>query len=302
MEINTPASRPRPARLFTAFALLLAALLVYNANFRVISSGDNYPARYLPFAVLGYGTLNLDPIRGVVSQGRAQPYWIIQGKNGRIVSQYPVVAPLLVTPLYLPAVAWLHMRGWTDTRVDRLARLMEKISASIIASLSAALMYLLLLRRADARTAMLLALAYAFGTNTWMIGSQGLWQHGTGELLLTAGLLLVTGRCTIPRALALGALCALAVFNRPPDAILAAAIMLWSIVWAGRRFAAVLAGGAIPAALLLAYNLGVVGSVVGGYSIAMNAEFFHFSLPMGIAGLLFSLGRGLFVFTPFLPA
>ena len=294
------ATGPARPRLRACLALGLLTFVCYNVNFRLVSSGDNYPARYLPFALLGHGTLSLDPVKHVASQGRVQPYWLIAGRNGRLVSQYPVVAPVLVTPLYLPAVAYLDIRGWTDSRVDRLARLMEKISASVIASLSAMLMYLLLLRRADARTAMLLAVAYALGTNTWMIGSQGLWQHGMGELLLTAALLLVTGKCTLQRAFGLGAVCALAVFNRPPDAILAAAIGIWSIPWAWRKFPAVAAGAAIPAALLLAYNIGVVGNPVGGYAIAMNADFFRFSIPLGVAGLLFSLGRGLFVFTPFL--
>ncbi|HWB58658.1 MAG TPA: hypothetical protein VG733_04165 [Chthoniobacteraceae bacterium] len=294
-----------PARgggLRACLALALLAFAIYNANLRLVTSGDNFPARYLPFAILGHGTLYLDPVEKAVSQGRAQPYWMVPGRNGHVVSQYPVVTPALVAPLYLPAVAYLDARGWTDERLERLARLMEKISATIIASLSVAVVYLLLRRRTDPRTATLMAVAYAFGTNTWMIGSQGLWQHGMGELLLAVALLLVTGQYGAARAFAVGTVCALAAFNRPPDALLAAAIGLYALRWAGRGFALVVAGAVGPSALLLAYNIGAVGYLAGGYAIAENAEFFRFSLPLGVAGLLFSLGRGLFVFTPFLLA
>ena len=311
MEIDAPVSSgpaTGPARagrrvdLSVCLALGLIGLLVYNANLRVVSSGDNYPARYLPFAILGYGTLRLDPIHDVVFQGRTQPYWVIMGTNGRLVSQYPVVTPLLVSPLYLPAVAYLHVRGWTNERMDRLARLMEKLSASLIASLSVALVYLLLRRQVDVRTAVLLSVAYGFGTNTWMIGSQGLWQHGMGELLLVIALLLVTGPFTAGRALAVGVVCALIVFNRPPDAILVAGVGSYGLWRAGRRAGLVAVAAAVAGGFLLAYNKGMVGNWLGGYAIAESAEFFRGSMAQGIAGLLFSPGRGLFVFSPFLIA
>ena len=85
---------------------------------------------------------------------------------------------MLIAPLYLPAVGYLHLRGWTDARLDHVAQVMEKLSASLVAALSASLLYLLLRRRAAPPIALLLTLAYAFGTTTWVISSQALWQHG----------------------------------------------------------------------------------------------------------------------------
>ena len=60
---------------------------------------------------------------------------------------------------------------------------------------------------------LLLTIAYGFGANTWMISSQALWQHGLAELLLVLALFLVLGRCTAPRALAVGVCLALAAAN-----------------------------------------------------------------------------------------
>ena len=92
----------------TALVLALLALVVYNANFHVIGSGDSYPARFLPFALWNHGTLHLDPIREVTAQHRPDPYWIQPTPDGHFASLYPIVAPLLVSPLYLPAALWVR--------------------------------------------------------------------------------------------------------------------------------------------------------------------------------------------------
>ena len=72
---------------------------------------------------------------------------------------------------------------------------MEKISASFLASLASVLIFLVL-RHENNRWSLPLAVAFAFGTNTWMISSQALWQHGTGELLIALALLLAVGRAS----------------------------------------------------------------------------------------------------------
>ena len=282
-----------------AIVFLLFSFSVYLANWRLISAGDTYPARYLPFSILKHGSLYLDPIAGVTSQGDPHPYWILH-RYGHDVSYYPIVVPLLLTPLYAPAVAWLNIRGWTEKRLDSAARLMEKFSAALIASFSVALMYFLLRRRAATGPAALLTVAYAFGTNSWMICSQALWQHGVGTLLIVATLYLLTGACSDKRALAVGLLCGLIACNRPPDALLSLALGGYGMVWAHGRRRCLVAGAAAPLALLLAYNLYVVHELVGGYARKGNLSTFHYGLLTGIAGLLFSPARGLFIFTPFL--
>src|SRR5256714_6720206 len=111
-------------------------------------------------------------------------------RHNQRASLYPLVTPLLVAPLYVPAVMWLNTHGWEQPNIDRVAELMEKLSASLLASIASVLMYLVL-RREGIRWSLPLAVVFAFGTNTWMISSQALWQHGTGELLITLALLLV---------------------------------------------------------------------------------------------------------------
>ncbi len=280
----------------------LCCLLVYNANGRAISAGDTYPARYLPFAIWRYHTVLLDPIAPLTAQGRdGAAFWMVPLPGGHVISQYPVVLPVLLAPLYLPAAGLLHMEGWTDVRLDHVARVMEKLSASLLAALSAALLYLLLRRRAAAPTALLLTLAYAVGTTTWVISSQALWQHGMAELLVIGLLLLLTAPCTAPRALAAGLLCGLIAGNRPPDVILAAALGAYGLFWAGRRRAALLAAAAaLPMGLVLLYNLNVAHHFAGGYGLRGKARFFQHDLLPGLGGLLLSPTRGLLIFSPFL--
>lgn len=280
----------------------LCCLLIYNANLRSISAGDTYPARYLPFAILQYHTLSLNPVADVAAQGRGDAaYWILHRPDGSLISLYPVVVPVLVSPLYVPAIAYLHLRGWSDARLDHVAKVMEKVSASIVAALSVSLLYVLLRRRAKAQTALLLTLAYAFGTTTWVISSQASWQHGIAGLLVISALLLLTGPCTVPRTLAAGLLLGLIVGNRLPDGVLAAALGGFGLFWAGRRRAPLLAAAAaIPTVAVVLYNLHVAGNVMGGYGSVGDASYFRHDLLTGVAGVLISPTRGLLVFSPFL--
>jgi hypothetical protein len=298
-----PASGEERRRELAASLLIgLCCLLVYNANGRAISAGDTYPARYLPFAIWQYHSVFLDPVATLTAQGRAgQAFWMVPVPSGHIISLYPVTLPVLIAPLYLPAVEYLRRQGWTDGRMDHVARIMEKLSASLVAALSAALLYRLLRRRTAAPTALLLTLAYAFGTTTWVISSQALWQHGMAELLVVGVLLLLNRPCTAPRAIAAGLLCGLLAANRPPDTILAVALGAYGLVWAGRRRAAWLAAAAaLPMGLVLLYNLGVAHHFAGAYGRMGKAKFFQRDLLSGLGGLLLSPTRGLFVFSPFL--
>lgn len=300
-----------------ALLLALVALLVYNANLRLIGAGDSYPARFIPFALWGHGTVYLDPVLALTIQAHPSPYWVRDARHGHKASMYAVATPVLVAPLYLPAVAYLHACGWTDARVNQLAFAMEKIAASVVASLAVGWMYLLLRRRVERRHALLATVLFAFGTTTWSISSQALWQHGPAELLLVAALWFLTGEPTRWHALAAGLATGLVVANRPPDLMLALALGVAALFWAGRtrvdgegesrraalgRVALFAVGGALPVALTVAYNLVAFAKLSGGYGQAgvVSSRFFSNPPVEGIAGLLVSPARGLFVFSPFL--
>jgi hypothetical protein len=320
---TSPSSR-RSIRFYlqsvTAPLLLgLVCFFVYNANLRQIGAGDTVPARYLPLTLWHDGTLELHESARLVAHGHSmipnrnrpagadgkviyfepQAYWMARTRQHQLASFYPVVTPLLAAPLYIPAVIWLNANGWEQPQIDRVAELMEKVSASFLASVASVLMFLVL-RRDDTRWSLPLAMAFAFGTNTWMISSQALWQHGAGELLIALALLLVVAPASPMRTALLGAVCVLMAANRPPDALVAGAILLFS-VWSRRRSVLwLLAGAAVPLAALLYYNLNFIGHIAGGYAIVKPPKNFFQQDWSGVAGLLVSPARGLLVFSPFL--
>lgn len=292
-------------------ALLLAvvAFLVFNANGRLISAADTFAARYLPFSILRNHSVLLDPVVSAVAQGRTPPaargedgtaFWIMTARDGHLVSKYPLVVPIAVAPLYLPAVGYLDSIAWDPHIADKVARIMEKFSASLIAAVSVAFLYLLLRRRASSRVAIVLSLVYAFGTTAWVISSQALWMHGLAQFFIIVTMWLITGPRTPIRVAMAGLLCALIAANRPPDTILAAALSLFGLRWAGRNWPLFILAGAVPVLLTVAYNLGTVGHLAGAYALSVHPADFNDNIPEGVAGLLVSPTRGLFVFSPFL--
>lgn len=287
-----------------ALVLAVLAFVVYNANLRVIGTGDSLPARLVPLVLLRWGTLALDRVEQAAQVPGYYPYWLQRDRAGRAVSAYPLVTPLLVTPVFVPAVVYLELRGWEPKRVRRVSEIGEKVAASLVTATSVGLMFLLLRRRASEPLAGLLTVAYAFGTNTWVTSSQALWQHGVGELLMVAGLALLTGRPTRARVIAAGLVIGLLPANRPPDALLALGLAAALPAWAGPATAVGLVAAAVPPALTLAYNLAVFAHPAGGYGHlgATQASFFSGSFLEGVVGMLVAPVSGLFVFAPFLLA
>jgi hypothetical protein len=301
MSLYMTSPQRRDRRL--ALGLALLAFLVYNANFRLVGAGDTYPARFLPFAVWNHGTLHLDPIREVTAQRNPNPYWIQPTPDGHCASLYPVVTPLLVSPFYLPAALWVRWTGETYERMSWLGDLLEKLCASLLAALAVGWMYLLLRRRLERPDAALLTLAFAFATSTWATGSQALWQHGPAELLLVGTLwFLDREELSTGSLLAAGVLAGLMAANRPPDLLFTAAFGVYVLLRARWRAAWFAGAVAVPGLLAAAYNLAMFRRVSGGYGAIglLDGDFFSHPLLRGIAGMLVSPGRGLFVYSPFL--
>lgn len=283
--------------------LVVLCLVVYNSNLRATGAYDSLAASLIPFEVWHGHGVRLD------RAGSAFPpdisYSFVPSRAGGWVSLYPIVTPLLVTPLYAPTlfVPWFRADDPTHGSLVRVA--MEKLSASLLTALSALFVYLAARRRVAERTALGLTAVYAFATPSWAISSQALWLHGAGQLLLAAALYLLLDREEIGawRAAGLGLLAGLLVANRPQDVVFAVAIA-WLVVrragWRAWPFAA--AGVAVGLPLVL-YNLHHFATVLGGYAgyrlpdgTALRPSFPD---PAAIAGLLFS-NRGLFTFCPFL--
>jgi hypothetical protein len=292
-------SSPRASSRRIAVLLVVASLVVYNANGREISSADTIGTRLLPAAVLLGDGFTLDRY---YHDERELPYWV-QRAGSHYVSSYPVVPGLLAVPIYALPVLAFGDGSWA------LINFLAKLSASLLAALSVGLVYLALREVAPGSVALGITLAYAFATPTWSVSSQGLWGHAPAQLFLAAGIYCALRAAADPRYLAAGGVAAgLMLASRPTTAVIAAALLGYGLARDRRAGLTGLLGCALVLLPVVAYNVRYFGSIQGGYAELHAAHPVHHgvatawtaSLSAGLAGLLVSPSRGLLVYSPVL--
>jgi uncharacterized protein YbaR (Trm112 family) len=285
--------------------VFVLAALVFCGNLRSIGAGDTLPTRYLPFSLLRAHSTDLDEFTALYDEAARQRYPLLDGipyflrrPDRHYLSAYSPAPALLALPVYaLPVAAGMPASSpWVAH--------LEKLSAALIAAASVALLFAALRRLTTVGWAFTVAVVYAFGTSTLSISSQALWQHGPSQLFLALALyflvrLLDDERALGPAALALG----VAVVMRSTNLFLAApvcAFILYRYRRSALRAALLLL---VPVAIQAAYDLlhfHTLGTGLGQGAVPVTAPFSQTSLLEGVAGVLVSPARGLFVFSPVL--
>ncbi|HVT16708.1 MAG TPA: hypothetical protein VHQ90_11095 [Thermoanaerobaculia bacterium] len=282
--------------------LCLICLGAYLANGRIMSpGGDDVPNRLIPFSLLGWGTLTLEPFRGNLTAQPVRWYW--RERQGTIVSFYPIGTAAVALPVYLPCYLLLRARGRdTPSELFQVSAVVEKLAAAVIAALAVAVLFAILRQRLSAPNATANALAFGLGTGMWALSSQLLWQHGPGVLCILLGLWSLVRPRHPGASVAAGFFLGLASAVRPQNAVflVAGAVYLWlagedrarkvhSVLWLAL-------GSLLPLAATLAYNFHYYGNFLGGYrELTVN---FQPAILDGVLGLLLSPNRGLLVFSP----
>jgi hypothetical protein len=276
--------RPLTVPMLAPWLALLLPLFIYCVGFYFQGGGDSTPAELLPISLLRGGGFDF---REFVSG--ELPYWY-RSVRGRIVSNYPVLPGLLNVPLYSAAAI-------AGVNLEAHHRFLSGMNASILAALSALFLYLALKRvcRSE-KEALFFALVYAFGTTVWSVASRAMLQHGPSVLFLSVALwALLRGGSAVPWA---GLALSLAVIGRPANVAIAAPLALYVLRYERRRFIAFCAA-AIPPALFHFCYAGVYWGSPFSTAQAVSPVNFGGHLGTGLAGLLISPSRGLFVFSPF---
>lgn len=283
--------------------LFLTVLAVYLANGRTIGAGDTLPASYLPWSLIRHWALDLDRFPSLHDEGARAVFPLLDGipyylryRNGHYRSAYSPGPAVLAAPVYAVPIAL----GLPPT--PRSARMLEKVSAAVITALSVVFLYWTLSELVSRGSALGIALIYAFGTSSLSVSSQALWQHGPSQLALAVLLYWLVRGMRDERHLAYAGLAmSAAVVMRSTDLLLVVPLAAW-IVYAHRavvvRF---LVWASVPLGALVLYNAMTFGSVDGGWGntrVPTWALFSQVSLPEGLAGVLVSPSRGLFVYSP----
>jgi len=289
----------------SSLSLFVAVSLVYLANGRPIDSADTLPARYLPFSLLRAHTFDLGAFSFLYDEKAVRTYAVLDGipyflryQNGHYLSAYAPGSAILALPVYaLPVLLGMRPGSpWVPS--------LEKLSATLITALSVVVLYWALGALVSPGWAMMIAAIYAFGTSSWSVSSQALWQHGPSQFFVALLLYCLTRGMTNERFLVYAgfAMTAAAVM-RPTNLLLVLPVAVW-VVYTHRHLTLRFILFALPpAAALLLYNLVYFGTVGGGSgnSVAPTWAFFaQIPLREGLAGLLVSPSRGLFVFSPVL--
>jgi len=180
-------------------------------------------------------------------------------------------------------------------------------TAALLAALAVAFMHAVALRGRTKGRAALAALVLGAGTSLWSTTSQGLLQHAPCTLFVTMAVFaLWTQQPSTVRLLGAGAALGVAVWSRPTALVVAVLLLGYSII-AHRRRALLVALGALPLALLLAfYNQALFGAPWTSAQTLVDPRLIHrigagaWSTPVAVggAGLLLSPGRGLLVYSP----
>jgi hypothetical protein len=208
----------------------------------------------------------------------------------------------------LPAVAAVRLFvPDLSTRIDLLWQVGKLVAAACVAG-SAIFIFFAGLGRVSSRAALLVALAYGLGTCVWSTSSQALWQHGPHELFLAAGTFFLLNKDRRWFAFLSGLSYAAAVACRPTGVLVVAAVAVYLLV-ADRRALLRYGLGALPIALgLMLFSWNAFGNPIAfgqelaAHNIALSKtgkpDLWQTPLGEGVAGLLFSPGRGLFFYSP----
>ncbi len=273
--------------------VFLAAFLIFNLNLRPIPSGDTTPAALLPSAVAMDHSLTLDRFEPYLRAQYGGAAYFLHFHNGHYYSSYPIFPALLLLPLYAPLLLIGNLSQWPMEHLVLLARLYEKVAASLVTSAAVAVFYLLARRLTTEGKALVLAITFGFATETWAVSSQALWQHGMSQLMIVLSLYCLV-REDRPWGLhGAGLFAALSVAMRPTNLLFllisAAVARKWKLVASYTGY------GLLVGSVVAAYNLAIFQDPRGGYSQSFNGVFLQ-----GFTGLLFSPGRGLFFYSPVL--
>ena len=286
---------------------------IYLGNLRFVSTGDTAAARYIPFSILMRGRLDVDPwiepYLEVYRSGKVPwgIYFATQS-HGHWMSIYPVLGPLVVTPLYVPASLWLLHKATPVSAAQMMfyAEAMEKLSGAVIAAIGVSIFYLALRKVVSPRASVVISAIFAFASPTWNISSQSLWLHGMTELCFALLLWALVNLDERPVSFFwVGLALALAMANKPTNAVVALPIIVYVLWRHPRRALPLFVPIFLVGTMTFSYNLYFFNDPFGGYNQAFHGagygnlgDAFNGNIFTGMAGLLVSPSRGALWFYP----
>ena len=307
MESSVSEARAMP-RVLKAEAWLLPGIILLTfaiyALSPVTTSTDSAWTFHLAASMLREHNIDLDEYRGLMD---LKLDYRLRTVGGHVYSYYPIATPLLVTPaVWLTNVIYPHFyqidfytylqEHAPDTRTAKL----EKVIASGIAALAAALIYLIARRELGARGSLVITSIFVLSTSMWSTASRALWQHGPSALFLSAALFLLLLSHERPGLfLWIGMLLGYSYLIRPTNSLSVAFIGLYVLVNRRKDLWLYILGIALILVPYIIQNWITYRNIFPPYSYQLFERLASPSVfGEALAGTLISPGRGLLIFSP----
>jgi hypothetical protein len=293
LEGFRPASSPLPWRAVFAWVVLPASLFYLLGNHAMVE-GDSRPVILTAASLVREGDWD---IREFLPAGEL-PYFA-QHTHGGVYSSYPSG----MVPFTLPVAAAARLLGG-NLQSPQVQERLEKFISVWVAGADLALFFLIALHLAGARPAWVTTLLLGTGSVMFTTVGQALWQHG-GVIFWALTALLVEFRREAGRAgrwaTALqGLACGSMLACRLSSALFVLAFGAWVLLRAPRRALALAAWSAAAFAPWALLYGSIYGSPLGPSVGQVGGFAGPGGLLEGLAAVLFSPGRGLLVYQPWL--
>jgi hypothetical protein len=272
--------------------VLCGVLILYTANYRTLGASDTVPARHIPLSILREGNFDLDEF-SYLHKTPEMKGMTFTGQH--YVSSYPIGAAIFALPFYVvSAIGKMPGNSWFTLEL-------EKFAASFIVLASVIIFYFTLIRFVNRSAALIISIIYALATSSFSVSSQALWQHGPSQLSLTTALYcLVRGSKEPIWTSFAGFPAAFAVMCRPTDALLVAPIGLYVLFHQPRQFPRFMLCAIPPILFQLVYNNRYFDNPFRTQFEVAQKDFWSTPIFEGLANILFSPSRGLFIYSPIL--
>ncbi len=301
-------SRDKKKTVLLAVCLFVCSAIIYMSNLRSVPAHDSTPSALIPVLLINQGDLLFDNYLPALIKAfpyfQGHFYFLTETKSG-YRSVYPELPGVLLAPLYAPFVLYQRRSLQSSDEWLQFASRAEQVSAAAVAAAGVSVFFLIVLRLgARRRTALLISGANALATSAFATFGQALWQHGFAVLFMMLAVL--TSLECIRRSnswlfVLPGLFCSLAVGCRPVAVVFCVMLAIWVFVECRQGLLPMLLASAMAGVILAVYNHSVYGHVFGGYSRMIGVSGFPpepWAVLKAFLGLLFSPGRGLFVYFP----
>lgn len=267
---------------------------------RFFPTADSLPNNFTALNLIFNKRLDLTNLRPFIKEINLLDI-VIVNEQGKTFSKTPPFIGIMSVPTFMITNNYFGVKHLADQQIvfSEYHQYAGKISAAFYCALSAAILFLLLIRlKSNYKTALIITASYIFGTNIFNTASQVNWQHGISLFYICLFIYLIV---SFPRkimamfvaGLILGILTQIRITN--------VFYMFFPLIFLARNRRFVILGFLlINIFVLFLYSY---YQVPYGYSEAIFSSFKEISATNSIISLISiftSYNFGLFFFSPFL--